>query len=58
MDHQILSVLQYKGKLVFVGWEGDTYIIDRTISSSMEKNIKKFCFEENVAGMRCCIYFL
>lgn len=50
LESPVLALEGINGSFVIIGWEGETYLVKRTLHPEVENCIIRFNFEESVAG--------
>jgi hypothetical protein len=58
LEEPVLALESCNGSFVVVGWEGETYLVKRSLHSEVENCIINFNFEESVASFKVGPYAL
>ncbi|ODM98408.1 Integrin-alpha FG-GAP repeat-containing protein 2 [Orchesella cincta] len=58
LETPVLALESLNGSFVIIGWEGETYLVKRTLDPEVENCIIRFNFEESVAAFKVGRYAL
>ncbi|CAL8114926.1 unnamed protein product [Orchesella dallaii] len=58
LETPVLGMEALNGSFIIIGWEGETYLVNRTLDPEVENCIIRFNFEESVAAFKVGPYAL